>query len=84
MNLLVRLKNPWFWVGLAGVIFTAMGVSPETLTSWQALQNAALELVSNPYMLGSVACAVLGVLCDHTTAGLKDSQQAMAYKQPKK
>ena len=26
INIPVRMKNPWFWVGLAGVILTAMGV----------------------------------------------------------
>lgn len=30
-----RFKNPYFWVGLLGVIFTAMGVDATTLTTWQ-------------------------------------------------
>ena len=37
MNIPVRFKNPWFWLGLVGLFFTAIGVSPETLTSWAAL-----------------------------------------------
>ena len=48
LNLGVRAKNPWFWVGLAGVVLTAMGVSPEMLTSWQAVADAARSLVTNP------------------------------------
>ena len=84
LNIPVRLKNPWFWVGLAGVILAAMGVSPETLTSWEALKAAALGLVSNPYMLGSVLCAVLGVLVDPTTAGVGDSARVMTYSSPRK
>ena len=84
LNIPVRLKNPWFWVGLVGVILTAMGVSPETLTSWEALKAAALGLVSNPYMLGSVLCAVLGVFVDPTTAGVGDSARVMTYSSPRK
>ena len=84
INIPVRLKNPWFWVGLVGVILAAMGVSPETLTSWEALKEAALQLISNPFMLGSVVCAVLGVFVDPTTAGVGDSAQALTYTVPKK
>lgn len=30
MNLKVRIKNPWFWIGLVGVALTAIGVDPTT------------------------------------------------------
>ena len=83
INLKVRVLNPWFWVSLLGVILTAMGVSPETFTSWDAVASAFTALVSNPYMLGSVFIAVLGVFIDPTTKGVKDSEQAMTYSQPK-
>lgn len=82
MNLPVRLKNPWFWVGLGGVILTAMGVNPEMLTSWQAVAGAFKGLVSNPYMIGSVALAVLGVFVDPTTKSVGDSKRAMMYDHP--
>ncbi len=82
LNLKVRLKNPWFWVGLAGVILTAMGVNPEMLTSWQAVADAVKNLMSNPYMIGSVAIAVLGVFVDPTTSGVGDSRRALTYQQP--
>lgn len=84
MNIKVRIKNPWFWVGLAGVILTAMGVSPETLTSWIALKDAFLSLIQNPYMIGSVLVAILGVFVDPTTNGIKDSKRALNYKKPYK
>ena len=32
-----RLTNPWFWVGLVGVVLTATGANPEMFTSWQVL-----------------------------------------------
>lgn len=84
MNLKVRIKNPYFWVGLIGVILTAMGVSAESLTSWQAVKDALVGLIGNPYMIGSVIIALLGVFVDPTTAGVGDSEQAMGYNWPKK
>lgn len=84
INIPVRLKNPWFWVGLVGIILTAMGVSPEMLTSWDILWNNIVSLVKNPFMLGSVALSVLGVFVDPTTSGVGDSKQAMTYSSPKK
>lgn len=83
-NLKVRIKNPWFWIGLLGVIFTAMGVSPDMFTSWEILWENILELVKNPFLLGSVGIAVLGVFIDPTTAGVGDSAQALTYSEPKK
>ena len=84
MNMKVRMKNPFFWLSLGGIILTAMGVSPETLTSWSAVYVAFQELISNPFMLFTVAVAVLGVFVDPTTAGIGDSEQALTYDKPKK
>jgi phi LC3 family holin len=84
INIPVRLKNPWFWVGLVGVVMSAMGVSPDMFTSWGAVWDAIVNLVSNPFMLGSVVLAVLGVFVDPTTAGIFDSKRAMSYRLPVK
>lgn len=84
INWKVRLKNPYFWIGILGVISTAMGVSPEMFTSWSILYSKIIEMVSNPYMLGSVLMAILGVVCDHTTSGICDSNDALLYENPKK
>lgn len=84
INWKVRAKNPWFWVGVGGVILTAMGISPEMLTSWGAVANAFLALIKNPFMLGSVVLAILGIFVDPTTAGLKDTTQVMDYTEPRK
>lgn len=83
INLPVRFKNFWFWVGIIGVVLAAMGVSPEMLTSWGAVADAFIALVKNPYMISSVVMAVAGVLTDPTTKGLGDSTQAMTYTTPK-
>ena len=84
INIPVRFKNPWFWVGLCGTILTAMGVSPEMFTSWGAVWEAVVNLFNNPFMLVSVVLAVLGVFVDPTTAGVGDSKRALSYKSPAK
>ena len=82
INWKVRMKNPLFWISLGGVVLTAMGQSPERFTSWGKVLQAAVELVGNPYLLGSVLLAVMGVLIDPTTKGLCDSLRAMTYEEP--
>ncbi len=69
-----RMKNPWFWVGLAGIALSASGVAAETLTSWALVGEALLAMVSNPVALGGMVMAVLGVFVDPTTKGLGDGQ----------
>ena len=75
INWKVRIKNPYFWIGLIGVIFTAMGVSPDMFTSWDALFGQFKILFSNPFMLGGVIFAVLGVICDPTTEGRSEERR---------
>lgn len=84
INIPVRFKNPWFWIGLCGTILTAMGVSPEMFTSWDAVWEAVVNLINNPFMLVSVVLAVLGVFIDPTTSGISDSKRALSYKSPVK
>ena len=84
MNIPVRFKNPWFWLGLVGLFFTAIGVSPETLTSWAALKQALVDFIGNPFLIGTAAIALLGQFIDPTTAGVSDSEQAMTYTEPRK
>ena len=84
MNIPVRFKNPWFWLGLIGLFFTASGVNPETLTSWAALKQALVDFIGNPFLIGTAAIALLGQFIDPTTAGVSDSKQAMTYTEPRK
>ncbi len=67
-----RLTNLWFYVGLVGVVLTATGANPEMFTSWSILIAEIKSLLCNPYLLGTAFLAVLGVLTDPTTKGLKD------------
>lgn len=84
INIPVRFKNPWFWVGVGGIILTAMDVRPEMFTNWQIVGIEFFNLINNPFKLFSVALAVLGVFVDPTTSGVTDSKQALSYQFPSK
>ena len=84
INIPVRFKNPWFWIGVGGVLLTALGIEPQMLTSWEALRTAVMDVLGNPFLLGSAAVALLGQFIDPTTAGVGDSNLAMTYTEPKK
>lgn len=84
MNLPVRMQNVWFWVGLGSIILTAMDVSPEMFTNWVMVWQEVVDLFSNPFQLGCVILAVLGVFVDPTTAGIGDSTRALSYTKPNK
>lgn len=69
-----RLKNPYFWLGLGGVIFSSAGVDFNTLTSWNLLGEALLNILANPVAVVAVAAAMIGVFVDPSTKGLKDNK----------
>lgn len=69
-----RVKNPYFWLGLTGVIFSSAGIDFKTLTSWNLLGNALLDILSNPVAVVAVIAALVGVFVDPSSKGLKDSK----------
>lgn len=69
-----RFKNPWFWVGVVSVALTAIGVDPQTFTSWSAVLDGILSVLSNPVQLVTMSLAVLAVFVDPNTPGLTDSE----------
>lgn len=84
VNMKVRVRNPWFWVGVASVAITAIGVDPQTFTSWAAVWEGVKSVLSNPVQLCTMCLAVLSVFIDPTTAGLSDSEKALTYSVPRK
>ena len=84
MNIKVRVRNPWFWVGVVSVAITAIGVDPQTFTSWAAVWEGIKAVLSNPVQLVTMCLAVLSVFIDPTTAGLSDSAKALTYTAPRK
>lgn len=69
-----RLKNPYFWLGVGGVIFSSAGVDFNTLTSWNLVGEAFLNILSNPVSVVAVIAALIGVCVDPSTQGLKDNK----------
>ena len=61
-----KIKNPYFWIGLIGVILTALQVEASTLTSWNKVLLLIIDTVKNPYLLITTTMAVLGVITDST------------------
>ena len=84
VNVPVRFKNPWFWVGVASVAITAIGVDPQTFTSWSAVWMGIKAVLGNPVQLVAMCLAVLSVFIDSTTAGVGDSERALGYSAPSK
>lgn len=84
VNIPVRMKNPWFWVGVISVAITAIGVDPMTFTSWAAVLEGIKAVAQNPVQLVTMILAVLSVFIDPTTAGVTDSENALTYTAPKK
>ena len=83
INWKVRFKNPYFWIGLFGVIMATLGVKPEEFTTWSMVIEEIKYVLSNPFLLISVILAVVGVVNDPTTKGVNDSKQALEYAKPK-
>ena len=84
VNIPVRMKNPWFWIGIVSVAITAIGVDPMTFTSWAAVFEGIKAVAQNPVQLVTMILAVLSVFIDPTTAGVTDSDNALTYTAPKK
>lgn len=82
INWKVRAVNPYFWIGLIAVVLAAVGVSPETLTSWAIMQEQLMALLGNPFAIGCVIVAVIGYVNDPTTVGISDSEKALLYRRP--
>lgn len=82
INWKVRLRNVNFWLTAIPallLVVQALGV----LMGWQpelaGVQEKLLDLVNAVFGL----LAILGIVNDPTTAGLRDSTRAMGYEKPK-
>ena len=83
INWTVRLKNKTFWLALipAGLLLVQVVAA---VFGFQLdlgdLGNKLLDVVNALFTV----LAILGIVTDPTTAGVKDSEQAMTYTEPKK
>jgi len=81
INWKVRIKNKAFWLAiipavllLIQVVLAVFGISID----FSDLQGKLLAVVDALF----VVLAILGIVTDHTTAGLADSERAMGYEKP--
>lgn len=65
-----KLKNPYFWLALIALIFSAAGIEFEQLTSWGLLFQAILDIAQNPVSIVAIITAFLGIWNDNSTEGL--------------
>ena len=65
-----KLRNPYFYLSVVALIFSASGVDFNQLTSWALLGQALLNIVNNPVSVVAVITAFLGIWNDNSTKGL--------------
>lgn len=65
-----KFKNPYFWLSIFGLIFSAAGIDFNTLTSWDLLLAAIISILQNPVSIVAVITAMLGIWNDNSTKGM--------------
>ena len=65
-----KFRNPYFWLSLFALIFSASGIEFNTLTSWQLLGEAFISILNNPVSIVAVITAMLGIWNDNSTKGM--------------
>lgn len=65
-----KLKNPYFYLSVVALIFSASGVDFNQLTSWHLFGQALLAILNNPVCVIAVITAFLGIWNDNSTKGL--------------
>ena len=65
-----KFKNPYFWLSVFALIFSASGIDFQTLTSWQLLVQALVDILMNPVAIVAIITAFLGIWNDNSTKGL--------------
>ena len=65
-----KLKNPYFWLSIIGLLFASAGIDFQTLTSWQLLGEALMSILNNPVAIVAVITAFVGIWNNNDTKGL--------------
>lgn len=82
INWMVRIKNKNFWLAIIPAVLLLVQVVANVFgftLDLGDLGNRLLEVVNALFAI----LAILGIVTDPTTAGIKDSKQAMTYIAPK-
>lgn len=83
INWTVRLQNKAFWITIIPAVLLLVQVVADVFGITLELGSLGDKLLSVVNALFAVL-VILGVVNDPTTAGIKDSTQAMTYDRPKK
>lgn len=76
-----KFKNPYFWLSVFALIFSASGIDFQDLTSWSLLFDAFVDILCNPVSIVAVITAFLGIWNDNSTKGLDKFKQHNRNKQ---
>lgn len=82
INWKVRIKNKTFWLTLIPAVLLLIQVVAAVFGIGLDLSDLGNKLLAVVNALFAVL-AILGVVTDPTTAGVKDSEQAMTYDKPR-
>lgn len=65
-----KVRNPYLWLSVFALIFSAAGIDFNTLTSWDLLGAAIMSILQNPVSIVAVITAMLGIWNDNSTKGM--------------
>lgn len=83
INWVARFKNKAFWIALIPALLLFVQVVAEVFGFTFDLTDIGNKLLEVVNALFAVL-AILGIVVDPTTVGVKDSSQALTYTEPKK
>lgn len=76
INIKERLMNKQFMISLALSLAVMVGsyfsLSPTDLTTWSAIGDVAVRIVSNPWVIGSIIWNIYNAFTNPLTEGLGD------------
>lgn len=82
INWIVRIKNKNFWISLIPAVLLLVQVVAAVFGFTLELGELGDKLLAVVNALFAVL-TILGIVTDHTTAGVGDSKLAMTYTKPK-
>ena len=78
-----KLRNPYFYISVIGLIFSAAGVDFNSLTNWYLLGKALLDIFNNPVSTLAVITALTGIWMDNGDYTPKVKKQNKSTQKPK-
>ena len=83
INFKVRFKNKLFWLALIPAVLLLIKAVAEVFgitLNLTELESNLIDVIEAVFLV----LGIVGIVTDHTTEGLGDSEQALTYTKPKK